>query len=93
MGMVLATGVDGIVSAGYNLVTMLQAGGIAAAAIGISIGAYYLILGGSAGRMRCIPWLIGAAAGVILLMGARPIAESIDSNVQFQFIQTLITML
>ncbi|MDQ0270341.1 hypothetical protein [Cytobacillus purgationiresistens] len=63
------------------------------AAVGFSIAAYYLILGGSAGRMRPVPWLIGGAAGLILLMGARPIAESIDGNVQFQFIQTLLNML
>lgn len=88
--MLLASGVDGIVQSGFNLVRMLQAGGIAATAVGFSVAAYYLILGGAAGRMRCVPWLIGGAAGLILLMGARPIAEGIENEVQFQFIQTLL---
>lgn len=83
------TGMDGIVESGENIVKWLQRGGIVAASISFAIAAYYLLLGGGQGRMRCVPWLIGGAVGLIVLMGAQPIAEGIDSQVQFEFIAPL----
>jgi hypothetical protein len=86
------TGMDGIIDSGKSILTWLQRGGIISAAIGFGIGAYLLIWGGPRGRMNCVPWFVGGAVGLVILMGAEQIAEGIDSNIQFDLILPLLLL-
>jgi hypothetical protein len=47
------------------------------------VGGYYLILGGDRGRTKSVGWFIGAAVGLVIVMGAYGLAQAIDSNISF----------
>lgn len=68
---------------GENLLIFIQGFGILFAIAGFSVGAYYLMVGGARGRMSCVGWFIGAAAGLMILMGAHDIAGAIQGQSQF----------
>ena len=68
---------------GQSLLRFIQGFGILFAVAGFSVGAYFLMVGGARGRMSCVGWFIGAAVGLMVLMGANDIAESIQNQSQF----------
>lgn len=78
-----AAGIDGLVSTGEQILSMAQTMGLIAAAIALCVGGYYLILGGDRGRTKSVGWFIGAAAGLVIVMGAYGLAQAIDSNISF----------
>lgn len=54
-----------------------------AAAIAFVIGGYYLIFGGDQGRQKAIKWFIGAAVGLIIVLGATALSTLVSDNVNF----------
>lgn len=74
---------DGLISTGQELLEWAQRLGMIGAAIAFCIGGYYLMFGGDRGRGRSIGWFIGGAVGLVVVMGAYSIAQSIDGNIQF----------
>ena len=68
---------------GQGLLKWIQGFGILVAAAGFVIGAYFLMAGGARGRMSCIGWFIGSAAGLMILLGAYDIVDAISDNAQF----------
>lgn len=74
---------DGIMETGLAILEWGQKFGLVAAAIAFLTGGYFLILGGDRGRPKAIGFFIGAAVGLVVVMGAYGIAESIDSNIKF----------
>lgn len=74
---------EGLISTGQAILEWAQRLGMISAAIAFCIGGYYLIWGGDRGRGRSIGWFIGGAVGLVIVMGAYGIAESVDSNIKF----------
>lgn len=74
---------EGLISTGQAILEWAQRLGLISAAIAFCIGGYYLIWGGDRGRGKSIGWFIGAAVGLVIVMGAYGIAQSIDSNIKF----------
>lgn len=74
---------EGLISTGQAILEWAQRLGLISAAIAFCIGGYYLIWGGDRGRGKSIGWFIGAAVGLVIVMGAYGIATSIDSNIKF----------
>lgn len=74
---------EGLISTGQAILEWAQRLGLISAAIAFCIGGYYLIWGGDRGRGKSIGWFIGAAVGLVVVMGAYGIATSIDSNIKF----------
>lgn len=74
---------EGLQATGMSLIEWAQILGPLAAAVAIIIGGFYLIVGGDRGRPKAIGWFIGAALGLIIVMGAIGIAESINDNIKF----------
>lgn len=74
---------DGLIATGTAILDWAQRLGMISAAIAFCIGGYYLIWGGDRGRGKSIGWFIGAALGLVIVMGAFGIAQSIDSNIKF----------
>lgn len=81
--LIAAGGMEDLKETGKSILKWVQGFGLVAAAIAFSIGAYFLILGGDRGRGRSVGWFIGAAAGLVILMGAYSIATGIDDNIKF----------
>ena len=74
---------EGLTSTALALLEWAQDLGLIAAAIAFLTGGYFLMLGGDRGRPKAIGFFIGAAAGLIVVMGAYGIAESINNNIKF----------
>lgn len=74
---------EGLISTGQAILEWAQRLGLISAAIAFCIGGYYLIWGGDRGRGKSIGWFIGAAVGLVIVMGAYGIAQSIDTNIKF----------
>ena len=74
---------DGLVETGLAILEWAQRLGLISAAIAFCIGGYFLILGGDRGRSKAVGWFIGAAVGLVVVMGAYGLAEGIDSNIKF----------
>ena len=74
---------DGLIDTGLPILEWAQRLGLIAAAIAFCAGGYFLMLGGDRGRPKAIGFFIGAAVGLVVVMGAYGIAESIDSNIKF----------
>ena len=68
---------------GQSLLRFIQGFGILFAVAGFSVGAYILMVGGARGRMTCVGWFIGAAAGLMILLGSHDIAEALQGQSQF----------
>lgn len=74
---------EGLISTGQAILEWAQRLGMISAAIAFCIGGYYLIWGGDRGRGKSIGWFIGGAVGLVIVMGAYGIAQSVDSNIKF----------
>lgn len=74
---------EGLISTGQAILEWAQRLGMISAAIAFCIGGYYLIWGGDQGRRKSIGWFIGGAVGLVVVMGAYGIAQSVDSNIKF----------
>lgn len=74
---------EDIISTGQAILEWAQRLGLISAAFAFCIGGYYLIWGGDRGRGKSIGWFIGGAVGLVIVMGAYGIAQSIDSNIKF----------
>ncbi len=74
---------DGLISTGQAILEWAQKLGLIGAAIAFTVGGYYLMLGGDRGRPKAIGWFVGSAVGLIVVMGAYSIAQSIDGNIKF----------
>ena len=74
---------DGLTGTGLAILEWAQTLGIIAAALAFCVGGYFLILGGDRGRPKAIGFFVGAAVGLIIVMGAHNIAESINDNIKF----------
>lgn len=74
---------DGLIETGLAILEWAQRLGLIAAAIAFCIGGYFLILGGDRGRGKAVGWFIGAAVGLVIVMGAYGLAEGIDGNIKF----------
>lgn len=74
---------EGLISTGQAILEWAQRLGLISAAIAFCIGGYYLIWGGDRGRGKSIGWFIGGAVGLVIVMGAYGIAQSVDSNIKF----------
>ncbi|MBD7916299.1 hypothetical protein H9660_14220 [Clostridium sp. Sa3CUN1] len=68
---------------GYEVVKWLQILGIPAAAIAFGIGGTIQIFGGSEGLRKAKPWYIGAAIGLIFIIGASSISQFIERKITF----------
>jgi len=78
-----ADGMDGLIKTGEAILKWFQRFGIIGAAIAFCVGAYFLMFGGDRGRGRAVGWFIGAAVGLVIVMGAYGIATGIDNNIKF----------
>lgn len=81
--MLLGDAMSDLVSSGKSFLKWLQIGAIVASGIAFCFGGYSLILGGAGGRQKCIPWFIGGAVGLVIVMGALKLAQAVDSNIKF----------
>lgn len=76
-------GMQNLIDTGEDILKWLQRGGIVGAAIAFCIGGYFLIFGGDRGRGRAVGWFIGAAVGLVVVMGALALAKGVDQNIRF----------
>ena len=74
---------DGMIGTGIAVLEWAQRFGIISAAIAICAGGYFLMLGGDRGRPKAIGFFIGAVLGLVIVMGAYGMAESINDNIKF----------
>ncbi|MEK4306892.1 MULTISPECIES: hypothetical protein [Oceanobacillus] len=74
---------ESLIETGKDILEWAQRLGLISAAIAFCIGGYFLIWGGDRGRGRSVGWFIGAAVGLVIVMGAYGLAEGIDSNIKF----------
>lgn len=72
-----------IADLGNEVVKYIQMLGIPASAIAFGIGGMQHIFGGVEGVRKAKPWYIGAAIGLIVILGATALASFIQSKVQF----------
>lgn len=81
--LILGNGVNDLLVTGESILSMAQTLGIISAAITFCIGGYYLIWGGERGRSKSIGWFVGTVVGLIVVMGAKGLAESVNDNIKF----------
>lgn len=74
---------DGLIATSQSILKAAQLLGFSAAAIAFCVGGYFLMLGGDSGRRKSVGWFVGAAVGLVIVMGAMGIAKSIDANIKF----------
>lgn len=74
---------DSLMTTGISILEFFQKFGILGTAFAFCIGGYFLIFGGDRGRSKAVGWFVGGAIGLIVVMGAYTLAETLDSNVQF----------
>ncbi|MCM3140374.1 MULTISPECIES: hypothetical protein [Bacillus] len=81
--MLLGDAMSDLVSSGKSFLKWLQIGGIVSSGIAFCFGGYLLILGGAKGRQTCVPWFLGGAVGLVVVMGALKLAQAVDANIKF----------
>lgn len=74
---------ESLMATGQQLLEWLQMPAGIGAAIAFVIGGYQLMLGGDQGRQKCVKWFIGGAAGLIIVLGAITLSDSVGSNITF----------
>ncbi|MFC5543015.1 hypothetical protein ACFPOH_15000 [Ureibacillus suwonensis] len=74
---------ENLIATGQAFLEWLQMPAVIATAIAFCIGGYYLIFGGEQGRQKAVKWFIGGVVGLIVVLGAYSLANSISSNIKF----------
>ncbi|MCW1929562.1 hypothetical protein [Bhargavaea beijingensis] len=74
---------EGLIATAQAILKGAQLLGLVSAAIAFCVGGYFLMLGGDSGRRKSVGWFVGAAVGLVVVMGALGIATSIDDNIKF----------
>lgn len=72
-----------LVALGNEVVKWIEALGVPAAAIAFGIGGIQHIFGGAEGIRKAKPWYIGAAVGLIFILGAASIATFLQGKIKF----------
>ncbi|WP_260484849.1 hypothetical protein [Listeria booriae] len=78
-----ADGMTGLITTGLNVITWLQRGSLVGAALAFCWGGYLLMLGGGQGRRSCVGVFLGAAVGLVVVMGCHELATGVDNSVKF----------
>lgn len=68
---------------GTEVITWMQILGVPAAAIAFGIGGFLQIFGGAEGIRKAKPWYIGAAVGLIFIIGASALASFLNTKITF----------
>jgi Type IV secretion system pilin len=68
---------------GNEFVSWMQILGVVGAAIAFGIGGFQQIFGGAEGLRKAKPWYIGAAVGLIFILGASAIAGFLKMKITF----------
>lgn len=74
---------EGLISSAQGILEWLQMPAIVGAAIAFVIGGYYLMFGGDQGRQKAVKWFIGGAVGLVVILGALSLANSVSTNITF----------
>lgn len=74
---------ESLISSATNLLNWLQMPALICAAIAFVIGGYYMIFGGDQGIKKAKTWFIGGAVGLVVILGALALAESVKTNISF----------
>lgn len=74
---------ESLIATATSILTWLQMPAIIGAAIAFCIGGYYLMFGGDQGRQTAIKWFIGGAVGLVIILGAKSLADSVSTNITF----------
>lgn len=72
-----------LVNMGNELVSWMQMLGIPAAAIAFGVGGFQQIFGGAEGLRKAKPWYVGAAVGLIFIIGSSAIAAFLKMKITF----------
>lgn len=72
-----------LVNMGNEFITWMQLLGIPASAIAFGIGGFQQIFGGAEGLRKAKPWYIGAAVGLIFILGASAISAFLKTKITF----------
>lgn len=74
---------DSLMSSLESLLSAMQMPAGVCAAIAFVIGGYQLLLGGDQGRQKSVKWFIGAAVGLVIILGATALSELVSENIKF----------
>lgn len=74
---------ESLISTAQAILEWLQMPAIVGAAIAFCIGGYYLMFGGDQGRQKAIKWFVGGAVGLVIILGALSLADSVSTNITF----------
>lgn len=74
---------ESLISTLQRILEWLQMPAIIGAAIAFCIGGYYLMFGGDQGRQKSIKWFIGGVVGLVIILGALSLANSVSTNITF----------
>lgn len=74
---------ESLIATATAILEWLQMPAIVGAAIAFCIGGYYLMFGGDQGRQKAIKWFVGGAVGLVIILGALTMANSVSKNITF----------
>ncbi|MCP3763727.1 hypothetical protein NLX67_15235 [Domibacillus sp. A3M-37] len=74
---------ESLIASATAILEWLQMPAIVGAAIAFCIGGYYLMFGGDQGRGKAIKWFVGGAVGLVIILGALSLADSVSTNITF----------
>jgi len=74
---------ESLIATAQAILEWLQMPAIIGAAIAFCIGGYYLMFGGDQGRQKAIKWFVGGAVGLVIILGAFTLANSVSTNISF----------
>ncbi|MGL5087773.1 MAG: hypothetical protein ACRC68_19005 [Clostridium sp.] len=75
--------VDNIQTLMLEVVKWLQVLAVPAAAIAFCIGGVVQITGGAEGARKARPWYVGAAIGLVVVLGATALAGTLSNTIKF----------
>jgi Type IV secretion system pilin len=74
---------ESLIATAQAILEWLQMPAIIGAAIAFCIGGYYLMFGGDQGRQKAIKWFVGGSVGLVVILGAFTLANSVSTNISF----------
>lgn len=75
--------VEQVAQLGNEVIGWLQTLGIPAAGIAFAIGGFVHIFGGPEGARKAKPWYVGAAVGLVVILGASSLATFLKGKITF----------